>query len=269
MTVGVTGDTMVRVSTLHLHRFGPADAPVVLALHGLTGHGARWAALARELPGVRILAPDLRGHGRSTNLPPWDFDTVVADLAALLRAETDTPVVVTGHSFGGATAVHLAARHPELVRALVLLDPAIAVDPAMLAEIAQRDLDHPDYADRAEARRDKLASAWHDVAAELLETELDEHLVPRRGGRVGWRLSRPAITSYWGQLARPFVLPPTGLPTVLVQAMLVQPPFVTPAFRAGLVQHLGPALTVHEFDCDHMVPLARPTETAELIRGVL
>lgn len=242
---------------------------MVLALHGLTGHGARWAALARELPDVRILAPDLRGHGLSTNLPPWDFETVVADLADLVRAETDAPIVVTGHSFGGATAVHLAARHPELVRALVLLDPAIAVDPAALADIAQRNLDNPDYADRDEARRDKLASAWHDVAAELLEIELDDHLVPGQGGRVGWRLSQPAITSYWGQLARPFVLPPAGVPTVLVQAMLVQPPFVTPAFRAALTGRLGPALTVHEFDCDHMVPLARPTETAELIRGVL
>ncbi|MBF6355089.1 alpha/beta fold hydrolase [Nocardia higoensis] len=260
---------MVRVSTIHLHRFGPADAPVVLALHGLTGHGARWASLARELPEVRFLAPDLRGHGRSTNLPPWDFETVVADLAELVRAETDGPVVVTGHSFGGATAVHLAARHPELVRALVLLDPAIAVDPVVLADIAQRGLDHPDYADRDEARRDKLASAWHDVPAELLEIELDEHLVPWRDGRVGWRLSLPAITSYWGQLARPFVLPPAGLRTVLVQAMLVQPPFVTPAFRTALTEHLGPALTIHEFDCDHMVPLARTGETAQLIRGML
>src|SRR5690606_31550784 len=219
--------------------------------------------------GVRVLAPDLRGHGRSTALPPWDFETVVADLADLLRAETDGPVEVAGHSFGGASAVHLSASHPELVRALVLLDPAIAIDPAMLADTAQRGLDHPDYADRDEARRDKLASAWHDVPAELLEIELDEHLAPTRDGRVGWRLSLPAITSYWGQLARPFVLPPAGTPTVLVQAMLVRPPFVTPAFRAALTEHLGPALTVHEFDCDHMVPLARAARTAELIRGVL
>ncbi|AXK88120.1 alpha/beta fold hydrolase [Nocardia farcinica] len=261
---------MVRVSTLHVHRFGPPDAPVVLALHGLTGHGARWAALAEEhLPDVRIIAPDLRGHGRSTALPPWDFETVVADLAELLRAETDGPVLVAGHSFGGATGVHLAARHPDLVRALVLLDPAIAIQPDRLADIAQRTLDEPDYPDVAAARRDKLASAWHDVAPRLLDAELDEHLVPTRPGRVGWRLSLPAVTSYWGQLARPFVLPPAGLPTVLVQAMLVQPPFVTPAFRAALAERLGPALTIHEFDCDHMVPLARPAETAALIRGLL
>ncbi|MEV0765441.1 alpha/beta fold hydrolase [Nocardia sp. NPDC050435] len=258
------------VSTLNVHRFGPASGPVVLALHGLTGHGQRWAALAGEyLPEVRILAPDLRGHGRSTALPPWDFETIVADLVTLLAAETTDPVLVVGHSFGGASGLHLAHRHPELVRGLVLLDPAIALDPGLLHDIALRGITHPDYPDVAAARSDKLASAWHDVEPRMLEAELAEHLEPTGDGRVAWRLGLPAITSYWGQLARAFVLPPARLPTVLVQAMKVQPPFVTPDFRAALAAHLGDWLTVHEFDCDHMVAQARPAETAALIRAAL
>ncbi|WP_194815737.1 alpha/beta hydrolase [Nocardia sp. XZ_19_385] len=261
---------MGRVSTLNVHRFGPAAGPVVLALHGLTGHGKRWAALAEEhLPDVRIIAPDLRGHGRSTALPPWDFETIVTDLADLLAAETTAPVLVVGHSFGGAAGIHLAHRHPELVRGLVLLDPAIAIEPGLLHDIALRGITHPDYADIEQARQDKLASAWHDVESRVLDAELAEHLVPTADGRVAWRFSVPAITSYWGQLAREFVLPPAELPTVLVQAMKVQPPFVTPAFREALAAHLGARLTVHEFDCDHMVPQARPAETAELIRAAL
>ncbi|GAB2641362.1 alpha/beta fold hydrolase [Nocardia goodfellowii] len=261
---------MGRVSTVNVYRFGPATGPVVLALHGLTGHGRRWAALAEEhLADVRIVAPDLRGHGRSTALPPWDFETIVADMVALLATETTEPVLVVGHSFGGATGLHLAHRHPELVRGLVLLDPAIAIEPGLLHDIAVRGLTHPDYADVDQARQDKLASAWHDVESQVLEAELAEHLVPTADGRVAWRLSLPAVTSYWGQLARDFVLPSADLPTVLVQAMKVQPPFVTPAFRAALAAHLGPRLTVHEFDCDHMVPQARPAETAELIRAAL
>ncbi|MFC9894097.1 alpha/beta fold hydrolase [Nocardia sp. NPDC127579] len=258
------------MSRLHVHRFGPTTGPVVLALHGLTGHGRRWAQLAEEYLGdVRVLAPDLRGHGRSTSVPPWDFETVVADLVELLAAETTAPVLVVGHSFGGATGLHLARRYPELVRGLVLLDPAIAIDPDLLFDIAERGITHPDYADVEDARQDKLASAWYEVESRLLEAELTEHLVPTATGRVGWRMSLPAITSYWGQLAREYVLPPAEVPTVLVQAMKVQPPFVTPAFRAALTAHLGPHLTVHEFDCDHMVPQARPAETAALIRAAL
>ncbi|MDO3645593.1 alpha/beta fold hydrolase [Nocardia mangyaensis] len=263
---------MTGVSSLHVHRFGPADGSVVLALHGLTGHGNRWENLAAEhLPRARVLAPDLRGHGRSPALPPWDFETIAEDLADLLRTETAGPVVVVGHSFGGAVGIHLARRNPELVRALVLLDPAIGIDAKLIEQIAIANLASPDYTDLAEARCDKQASAWgpDEVDPVILERELAEHLVPTEGGRVGWRIFQPAITSYWGQLARPFVLPPADLPTVLVRAAKVQPPYVTAEFRAALAEHLGERLTTHDWECDHMVAQARPAETAALIAAVL
>lgn len=242
----------------------------MLALHGVTGHGKRWEDLAnRHLPDVRVLAPDLRGHGRSTPLPPWNFETVVADLIELLAAEADGPVVVVAHSFGGACALHLAHSHPELVRSLVLLDPAIALEPELLNEIALSTLVSADYDSTEEARQDKLGTGWGDVEPRLLEAELTEHLMPTADGRFGWRMSLPAITSYWGQLARHWVLPPADLPTVLVQAMKVDPPFVTPEFRAALTARMGESLAVHDWNCDHMVTQAHPAETAELVRSVL
>lgn len=251
-----------RVHDAHIHRFGPADGPLVLALHGLTGHGRRWAALAqRELPQVRMLAPDLRGHGRAGSLPPWTFEQIVDDLLELLTE----PAVVLGHSFGGAVAIHLARRRPDLVRALVLLDPAIGLDPALLHEIAEAGLARPDYPDIAAARHDKLETAWADVDPELLEAELAEHLVTTPEGRVRWRMSLPAITSYWGQLARPRVLPPPQIPTVLVRAG--KSPFVTPETCDAFATL--PQFALHEFDCDHMVAQARPAETAAVVRSVL
>ncbi|WP_328405210.1 alpha/beta hydrolase [Nocardia sp. NBC_00403] len=261
---------MDAVSALHVHRFGPADGPVVLALHGVVGHGKRWEAIATEhLPDVRIIAPDLRGHGRSTGLPPWNFETIVADLAGVLAAETDEPVVVVAHSFGGACALHLADSHPELVRKLVLLDSAIALEPELLMDVALSSLASPDYVDVEHARRDKMATGWSEVDPRLLDAELAEHLMPTADGRVGWRISLPAVNSYWGQLARHYVLPPRDLPTVLVQAMKVVPPFVTPEFRAALIERLGDNLTLLEWDCDHMVAQIRPAETAALIRSAL
>jgi lipase len=253
------------VPELQVYEYGPADGPLVLALHGLTGHGRRWEALATEhLPGVRVLAPDLRGHGRSTSLPPWTFEAVVADLVRLLHG---TPATVVGHSFGGAVGIHLARLHPELVRALVLLDPAIGLDAEFVNELAEGMLARPDYPDAEAARLDKLETAWGEVDSALLAAELAEHLVSRGGGRVRWRMSLPAVTSYWGQLARATVLPPPELPTVLVRA--VKSPFVTPELRDALAAHLGDRLTVHEFDCDHMVSQARPAQTAAVLRSVL
>lgn len=246
----------------HIHRFGPEQGPLVLALHGLTGHGRRWADLARhQLPQARFIAPDLRGHGLADLLPPWTFEQIVDDLVELLTE----PAVVLAHSFGAAVAVHLARHRPDLVRALVLLDPAIGLDPALVAEIAEAGLARPDYADIAAARQDKLSTAWAEVAPELLEQELAEHLVPTTGGRVGWRMSLPAITSYWGQLARELVLPPPEVRTVVVRAE--KAPFVTPATIAAF--RTLPRFTLYEFDCDHMVAQARPAETADIVRAVL
>lgn len=242
----------------------------MLALHGLTGHGKRWQALADEhLPDVRIIAPDLRGHGRSPGVPPWDFEAIVDDLAALPELEAGEPVVALGHSFGAAVAVHLAHRRPDLVRGLALLDPAIGLDAERMLSIATSMLESPDYESVEQARFDKLETAWGELDAAVLDAELAEHLVPTAHGRVGWRMTLPAIIAYWGEIARDFVLPPRDLPTVMVQAMKVDPPLVSPDFRAALSAHLGERLTVHEFDCDHMVSQARPARTAELVRTLL
>ena len=83
----------------------------MLALHGVTGHGARFRDLAeRGLPELRWLAPDLRGHGRSTWDAPWGAEQHVDDLLGVLDAEGIERCAVVGHSFGGFLATHLAAR---------------------------------------------------------------------------------------------------------------------------------------------------------------
>ncbi|WP_170312915.1 alpha/beta fold hydrolase [Prescottella subtropica] len=255
---------------LHTHLFGTPGGPEVLALHGLTGHGRRWESLgADQLRDTRIVAPDLRGHGRSPWTPPWGFDTHVDDLVRVLDRHATGPVVVVAHSFGGAVAVHLARAVPERIRGLVLLDPAIGLEPELSGRIAGLVAQFPDYTDAAEARSEKVHGSWGDVPTDALDADLAEHLIALPNGRVGWRMSIPAVVASWGEMARGFVLPPRGLPTVLVQAQRVQPPYVTPAFRAALTGHLGPDLTVVDLDCDHMVPHAAPDEVAALVRKLL
>ena len=255
---------------LHTYLFGTPGAPEVLALHGLTGHGRRWEALGTgQLSDTRIIAPDLRGHGRSPWTPPWGLDTHVDDLIRVLDEHATGPVVVVAHSFGGAIALHLAQSVPDRIRGIVLLDPAIGLDPAEMGRIAGLVAAYPDYTDAAEARAEKVHGSWGDVPAAALDADLAEHLIDLENGRVGWRMSVPAVVASWGEMARDFVLPPRGIPTVLVQALRVQPPYVTPTFRAALAEHLGADLTIADLDCDHMVPLARPDDVAALVRRLL
>jgi lipase len=164
-------------------------------------------------------------------------------------------------------ALQLAASRPDLVSALVLLDPAVGLDGAWMRDIADGMLASPDYTDRAEARSEKANGSWADVDADELDRELDEHLIDASQGRVGWRISIPAMMSYWSELARPITLPPSTIPVTLIRASRTSPPYVTDELVAGLARDRE--FDLIDFDCDHMVAQALPAETAAVIRKAL
>lgn len=111
------------------HLFGSRSgkgAPAVVALHGWGRSHRDFDAVLRPAdaaPGAVALdavALDLPGFGATPPPPdPWG-SAEYAECVSAVIAELDTTVVVAGHSFGGRVAVHLGARHPDQVRALVL-----------------------------------------------------------------------------------------------------------------------------------------------------
>ena len=72
-----------------------------------------------------------------------------------------------------------------------------------------------------------------------------------------------SVTS-WSELARDITLPPKDIPVTVVRAAKTSPPYVTPRLVEALQDR--PDFRLIEMDCHHMVPLARPAETAQLIR---
>src|SRR5205085_4220192 len=115
----------VEASGLRLHHLehGTGDPPVV-CMHGVTGHAWVWHHVARGLSERRILALDFRGHGDSQ----WARDKAytsaehLADLEARLDALGESVVDLVGSSWGGLVAVAFAARNPERVRRLAIVD---------------------------------------------------------------------------------------------------------------------------------------------------
>jgi lipase len=253
------------VTGLHVSTFGAADGQPVLALHGVTGHSGRWWVLAEALPELHLIAVDLRGHGRSPWTPPWHIEQHVSDALHVLDELGLARVVVLGHSYGGAIAVHLARTAPERVERLMLLDPALGLDPADMLATAEEMRGDESYSDLAAARADR-AERWPGIAAELVDAELAEHLVPD-GDRWRFRYSRAAVVAAWGEMARPALTPPAGIPTLLLPAMKAD--FVDPAWVQACRAELGAALDVHEIDAGHMVYLERTAQVADRIRAFL
>jgi pimeloyl-ACP methyl ester carboxylesterase len=98
----------------------------IVALHGLASNMTRWsefAATTALASSWDILSPDLRGHGGSLSRGRIGFDPWCADLAAILKAEGITEVVLLGHCLGANVALWFAHRQPQRVEGLVLIEP--------------------------------------------------------------------------------------------------------------------------------------------------
>jgi pimeloyl-ACP methyl ester carboxylesterase len=109
------------------------DAPVVLAVHGITASSRSFLALARALPELRIVAPDLRGRARSNSLPGSGLEQHAEDLRVVLERIGADRVTLVGHSMGAFIATLLAAAEPERVASVVLVDGGfpLAVPPGV------------------------------------------------------------------------------------------------------------------------------------------
>lgn len=249
---------------LHTRRYGAEDGEPVVAVHGVKGHAGRWRWLADQLTDRRWHALDLRGHGHSDQAPPWSVDQHVADVLATMDSHRLAAADVFAHSFGALVAVHLARRAPHRVRRLVLLDPAIGLVPGVAGARAAAELHAPAFDDPEQAARAR-SRAWPGVSdPQVLAAELAAHLVEGDDGRWRWRYVPAAVVTAFSEMARPAVLPPTGVPVLLVRATRVQVvrPELVDAYRAAAVD-----LTVADLDCYHEVPLERPVEVAQLVRG--
>ena len=142
-----TIDAPVRGGVLRAGRWCPEGGsarPTVLAVHGVTATHMSWNAVVAQAPDLDIVAPDLRGRGRSSQLPgPTGLHEHGDDLAALLDHLGLETVVVAGHSMGALASVVFADDHPDRVERLVLVDgglplpmpPGVTVDDVMTATL--------------------------------------------------------------------------------------------------------------------------------------
>lgn len=114
----------------------PADAPLVLAVHGITANSRSWVAVARALEGwARLVAVDLRGRGASRELPgPFGLAVHGEDLLAVLGQLGARRAVLAGHSLGAYIVARFAVEHPDRVEQVVMVDGGLRIPGSQDAE---------------------------------------------------------------------------------------------------------------------------------------
>jgi pimeloyl-ACP methyl ester carboxylesterase len=201
-----TIDVAVAGGSLRVLRWGSGDR-VVVALHGITATAMSFLPVVRHIDAdVSLVAPDLRGRGRSGALPgPYGMAQHATDVVAVLDHLGVGSAVVMGESMGAYAAVVVAGQHAARVERLVLVDGGIplpfalpeGVDPAPLVEIGL--MQAFDRLRRTFASRDEYFDFWREHAAlkgawtEDFEAYLDYDIAETQAPELHTSVSEDAV----------------------------------------------------------------------------
>ena len=167
--------TVTDLSLTYLER---GSGPMVILIHGSVSDYREWEKQIGPLAQhYRVVAYSRRFHwpnarpGKDADSSVASVDRQVDDLAALVRTLGSTPAHIIGHSFGGAVALNFALRYPELVRTLVLVEPAVS---SVLADTPE----NKEATKEGQAIRAKMKEAFDSGDAQRIVRAYAEHVAP-------------------------------------------------------------------------------------------
>jgi pimeloyl-ACP methyl ester carboxylesterase len=237
----------------------------VLLVHGAAAHAGWWTEVAPLLTGCQVVVVDLSGHGDSGHREDYDGGEWAAEVAAVIGLTSDRPAVVVGHSMGGLVALAAAARSPELISSIVLVDTRLPL---------QRPLGLP--SSTAPARLYTSADEALDRFRLLpAETTADPDLL-REVARAGLT----AVDGGWRWKYHPRARHRFTTETVLADIARVRCPvgyvygarstLGGPTSLAYLEQALGRPVAVRAVaDAFHHVPLDHPIACADAVQALI
>ena len=188
------------------------DKPSMLLLHGAWNNGLCWTRVAKALEiDFDIVMPDARGHGKSvSNLKEYSLSEIVEDTAELIKYLKLAPVIVMGHSMGAQMATEISARYPDLVKKLVLEDPAyLFKNPTFFTLMPYNwSIRRDKKRNLAQIRKfcDKINKEWHET------------------DKIPWVIARKQFAENAGKISKAFdpkrdwheIFPKVKAPTLLL-----------------------------------------------------
>ncbi len=278
LQTGRVVDELIELRNLRFHYrdwSGPGpDAPVLVVLHGFTGHARSWDHFAAGMcDRYRVLALDQRGHGESSWAAShaYGYREMVADLEAFVSAMQFERFTLLGLSMGGVIALAYAGQRPTALERLIIVDIGPQVPSAALQKI------------RDDAARDDV---FNSKEAAFALAEYDNPVPPREHHRqrVEANLMRLADGRWTYRYDRALRDPDTmrerldpgeawHLITRIDVPSLVLRGADSDVFPADIAQRLVEGISDCEFReipaCGHSIPLDQPEAFLDSVRAFL
>jgi len=266
--------------------WGSPDSPVILLVHATGFHARCWDLTIASLIGdYRVIAPDLRGHGRSARQEPYVWNSFTRDLELLVDSLQIRDAIGVGHSLGGHCITQLAAGRPGIFERLLLVDPVI-LDPQAYSKERYSDLTGPE--DHPVARRRNHWASWEEMfqrfrdrhpfslwQPQALEDYCRFGLRPRTDGE-GFELACPPVVEasiYLGNARSDIYerISEITIPTVVLRAKARDPDahdlmdFASSPTWESLAAQFPRGRDVYLPHLSHFIPMQDPQLTARFI----
>ncbi len=253
---------------LHVEDIG--TGPVIVLIHGFPLDHTMWAEQLNAWPGYRVIAPDLRGYGRS-HLPEdtlYTIDQIADDVIDTLDAiGVNKPFVLGGLSMGGYVAMSIAERRPERLRGLMLLDTRAVGD------TAKGEADRIRTVEQIESSGGDTRPFVADMLPKLLAPDARTRtpMVAEQVATIMNRAPAQAVTAtLLGLAARPdrsAILPRISVPTLV---LVGEHDAITPPDGAREMAQAIPGSTFVTIPgAGHLTPLENPQATNAAIDAFL
>lgn len=257
-------DQLVMLNGLRFHYrdWGEAEAPPLVLLHGYTSHARSWDTFARAMAEhFRVYALDQRGHGETGWTDDYSSERMVEDVGAFANALRLEKFDLLGLSMGGRNAYGYAARHPDRLTRLVIVDIGPEVPTTGTSRIRQGALANDVFESSDEAFAAARAGNPRAPEAELRHRVLNG-LMLREDGRWTYRYDRalrdparprpqPDAAAHWAMLAA------IGVPSLLVRG--AESDILTAETARKMTEVMPNCRLVTVPDAGHSIPLDNPT----------
>ncbi len=249
---------MPTAAGLYYFSQGEADLtrPPVILIHGAGGHHLYWPPQIRRLPGERIFALDLPGHGKSAGVGHHTIGDYAGAVVHFMDALHLNRAVLVGHSMGGAVALEIAIRWPDRALGLVVLGSAahLRVSPKLLRNAA-------DPAKEAEAAHMVIQYSFAPETSARLKELAEQRMLESRASVLSGDLLACNAFDVAGQLAH------VSSPALIVFG--AEDRMVSVGAGRALADRIKGARMEILPRAGHMVMLEQPERVAALLREFL